>query len=167
MQLGRVLRHLSYPSLRARRAFPARVMDAVESAIRASETHHRGELRFAVESALDWPELWRETSATQRAREVFGKLGVWDTAENNGVLIYLLLADHAVEIVADHGFAAWVEPAQWQTICRDMEREFRAGRFEAGALGGIAAISELMAKHYPASGERANPDELPNRPVVL
>ena len=167
MDFGRIVRHLLEPGCRARRAFPARAMDAIGSAIRQSESGHRGEVRFAVEGSLGLAALMRGVTPRQRAREVFASLGVWDTAENNGVLIYLMLADRDVEIVADRGVHERVGADGWESICRDMEAEFRAGRFESGVLRGIAAISAILAAEFPATDGRENANELPDAPVTL
>ena len=140
-------------------------MHAIEAAIRDSETRHEGEIRFAVEAALDPAALIGRQSARQRAIDVFSQLRIWDTEHNNGVLIYLLLADHDVEIVADRGIHALIGSDEWERICADMEQAFRHGRFEEGVITGIQAVSEHLVKHYPRQGY--NPNELPNAPVVL
>ena len=140
-------------------------MHAIEAAIRQSETSHMSELRFAVEAGLDWPDLLAGTSSHGRALEVFSRLRVWDTEHNSGVLIYLLLADRKVEIIADRGIHARVGEAGWAAICRNMEHRFRAGEFEGGVLEGIAAITVLLQQHFPAQG--VNPNELPDYPVAL
>jgi uncharacterized membrane protein len=126
---------------------------------------HAGEIRFTVESALPLIPLLRGQTARARALEVFSHLRVWDTEHNNGVLIYLLLADHDVEIVADRGVHARVGGEGWEKICREMEALFRAGDFEAGVLGGIRAVSVHLVKHYPVQGKNRN--ELDDKPVVL
>lgn len=148
-----------------RRAFPPAAMTAIEQAIARSETRHRGEVRFAVEAALDVPGLIAGQPARERALEVFSQLGVWDTEENNGVLIYLLLADRDVEIVADRGINALAGPAEWEAICRTMEAALRRGEFEHAVLGAIEAATLLLARHFPPrAGDR---DELANRPVTV
>lgn len=167
MNIGRLIRHLLEPGWRVRSAFPSRVLSAIEAAIKEGESRHRGEIRFAVEGALGIRALWWGITPAERAREVFAKLGVWDTAENNGVLVYLLLADRDVEIVADRGVHARAGGERWEAICREMEAEFRAGRFETGVLRGIASVSALLQAEYPAVAGRDNPDELPNSPAVL
>ncbi|MGH8679926.1 MAG: TPM domain-containing protein [Burkholderiales bacterium] len=161
----RFLRHLLMDSWSVRRAFPRRAMEAIERAIVEQERRHEGELRFAVEAALPLTDFARGVSAHERAIDVFGRLRVWDTEQNCGVLIYLLLADKRVEIVADRGIHHRVGAAAWEAICGAMQREFAAGRFEHGAIVGVQAISDLLATHYPPRGE--NPDELANRPVVV
>ncbi len=165
MQFARAFRHVLVPGLSVRRAFPAAALSRIEAAIGASESRHRGQIRFAVEGALELRPLIAGQSARERSIEVFSSLRVWDTEENNGVLLYLLLADRDVEIVADRGIARLVEPAGWEAICRRMEAAFRAGRFEQGVLAGIEAVGVELALHYPAEGE--TPDELPDTPVIL
>jgi uncharacterized membrane protein len=140
-------------------------MRALEGAIQAGEADHEGQVRFAVESALDILPLLRNQTARGRAIDVFSLLRVWDTEYNNGVLIYVLLADRDVEIVADRGIASRVARDEWESICRDMERAFREGRYEEGALSGIRAVSAQLSRHFPGRGRRAN--ELPDAPVVL
>ena len=165
MDLGRMTRHLFTTIWSTRRAFPRSSLDAIEQAIGQSERTHRGQIRFAVEHALDLPDLVRGVTARNRAVEVFARLRVWDTEHNNGVLIYLLLADRDVEILADRGVHARVGPEGWEAICRQMEQAFRSGDFEGGVIRGIRAVSGHLERHYPSEG--AQPNELPNRPVVL
>ncbi len=165
MNIKRLFRHLLPPPWLMRRTFSAAVMQRIEDAVQHSERRHRGELRVAVEAGLDlWP-LLRNQSPRSRAQEVFAQLGVWDTAENSGVLLYINWADRDIEIVADRGIGARVTQDEWEAICRVIEQEFRAERFEAGVLGGIRQITELLAAHFPAGGD--NPDELSNRPARL
>ncbi len=164
-RLQRWLRHLLAGRWQVMRCFSKASMAAIEAAIRRSETTHMGELRFAVEAGLDWHALLHGVTPRQRAIEVFSQLRVWDTEHNSGVLIYLLLADRRVEIVADRGIHTRVGDAGWAAICRGMEAEFRAGRFEQGVLLGLERISALLCQHFPALTE--NPDELPDAPVVL
>jgi uncharacterized membrane protein len=140
-------------------------MHAIERAIRDSEATHSGQIRFAVEAALDIGPLLRNQSARGRAIDVFSFLRVWDTQHNNGVLVYLLLADRDVEIVADRGISRHVAAEDWERICHDMEAAFRAGRFEDGVVGGIRAVSAHLSRHHPGTGAR--PNELPDAPVVL
>jgi uncharacterized membrane protein len=148
-----------------RRAFPPAAMAAIEQAIARSETQHRGEVRFAVEAALDASGVVAGQSARARAIEVFSQLGVWDTEDNNGVLIYLLLADRDVEIVADRGIDALVGAQEWEAICRAMEAALRRREFEPAVLGAIEAVTRLLARHFPPrAGDR---NELANRPVTV
>jgi uncharacterized membrane protein len=165
MNLARFWKHILMSPLRARHAFGPAVMAAIEREVGVQEKRHRGELRFVVEAELTGAQLWAELSSRDRAREVFAEQGVWNTEENTGVLIYLLLADRRVEIVADRGITARVAEGEWQAICRTMEGHFRDGRFEEGALAGIRAVSDLLAHHFPA--QEGNPDELPNRPMLI
>jgi len=165
MRLGRVIRHLFTTRWSTRTHFSPAVRDAIEQAIRECEGRHGGEIRFVVETAFDLPELWRDLPPRQRALQVFGQFGVWDTVHNNGVLIYVLMADHDVEVVADRGIAQLVSPAEWQAVCRQMESHFRAGRFRDGAVEGILGVGALLGKHFP--GDRRSDNELPDQPVLL
>lgn len=159
------MRHLLAGTWTTRRAFPAAALDRIEAAIAASEARHAGQVRFAVEAALHPLAVWHGVSAKDRALEVFSSLRVWDTEHNSGVLVYLLLADRDVEIVADRGIHRRVGEAGWQSICSDMEGHFRAGRFEQGVVEGIERLCTLLAAHFPRAAAGAN--ELPDRPVVL
>ncbi|MEP7247300.1 MAG: TPM domain-containing protein [Gammaproteobacteria bacterium] len=165
MKLGRMLKHLFATRWRTRQYFTPVVLDEIASAIRDVESRHSGEIRFAVETALDVEELWRQTPPRVRALEVFSHLGVWDTAANNGVLIYVLFADRDVEILADRGIAAHVPKDEWEQICREIEAHYRAGRFAQGSVAGIRSIGRLLERHFPGQG--ADADELPNQPVLL
>jgi len=161
----RWLKHVFMPPWAWRRAFPQATLGAIEAAIHASEATHSGEIRFAIENSLPGTLVWRGMSGRERAIEMFSNLRVWDTEHNSGVLVYLLLADHDIEIVADRGIAARVDPAAWETVAQAMEAAFRQGEFERGALTGIEQISALLAAHFPPAGK--NPDELANRPVIV
>jgi len=165
VKLQRLLRHLLSTRFSTRRRFPLSVREAIEQAIRDCEAHHAGEIRFVVETAFDLPELWHDLAPRQRALELFGRLGVWDTAHNNGVLIYVDVADRVVEIVADRGIAARVPQAEWGAVCRQMEHHFRAGRFREGSIVGIAGVGALLGRHFP--GKAAGGHELPDQPVLL
>jgi uncharacterized membrane protein len=165
MGIGRITRHLVQHHWRRRLAFPPAMLMRIEQAIRAGETTHSGQVRFAVEGALDGAPLFRNQPARERALDIFSQLRIWDTAHNNGVLIYLLLADRDVEIVADRGIDAKVGAAAWERICREMEADFRSGNFERGVIKGIEAVSRELAKHFPPHG--AGPNELPDAPVMI
>jgi|SRR5689334_13094564 uncharacterized membrane protein len=165
MTIGRIVKHLVEHHWRARVVFTPKVLANIEAATRSGEATHSGQVRFVVEGALDGAPLYRNQSARERALDIFSHLRIWDTEHNNGVLIYLLLADRIVEIVADRGIDARVGDANWERICRDMETEFKAGKFEAGVIGGIEAVSRELAKYYPPGA--AHPNELPDQPVVM
>jgi len=165
VDLARIFRHLLTPGWLVYRSFPRPILSRIEEAIRESEKSHDAELRFAIEAGLPAVALVKGITPRQRAREVFGQLAVWDTEHNSGVLIYLQLVDHNIEILADRGISAKVEQATWEEICRRMESAFRSGAFEAGTLQGIRDITALLARHFPPHG--AKPNELPDRPVVL
>lgn len=164
-KLIRFIRHLTAGRWQVARCFPMHSMKLIASAIHQSESRHMGELRFAVEAGLDWPHLLADVSSRERALEVFSQLRVWDTEHNSGVLIYLLLSDRRVEIVADRGIHACVGETQWHAICHAMEQKFRTGEFESGVLEGLAAITELLQQYFPA--QEAKPNELPDYPVTL
>lgn len=161
----RFLRHLFSTRWITRLHFTPQVLGEIEAAIRETETLHEGEIRFAVETALDLVELLQDVASRRRAMQVFGQLGVWDTAHNNGVLIYLLLADHVVEIVADRGIAARIEQSEWDAVCREMQGHYREGRFSEGSVAGVHGVGRLLSKHFP--GRRPGANELPNQPVLL
>ncbi len=165
MNITRIIRHLLIPLRSVRRVLDADALREVQEAIRAGESTHRGELRVALESALPPASLWRGQSARERAVEVFSELRVWDTAENNGVLVYLLLADRDVEIVADRGLLPHVDADTWSAICRSMEAAFRRQDFKGGLIEGIRAIHTHLARAFPATGD--NPNELPDTPTIL
>jgi uncharacterized membrane protein len=165
MSIARIGKHLLHHHWWKKKYFPPKVLAAIERAIKAGEATHAGQVRFVVEGALDGAPLFHGQSARERALDIFGQLRIWDTAHNNGVLIYLLLADRDVEIVADRGIDARVGTAGWEKICAAMEADFRAKNFEAGAIRGIEAVSRELAKYFPRSGDGAN--ELPDAPVVI
>jgi uncharacterized membrane protein len=164
MDLGRIARHLLILPGAVSRAFPPSAMAAIEDAVAKSEREHGGEVRFAVEPALDTSALLAGESARERALEVFSLLRLWDTDERNGVLIYLLLADRDIEIVADRGLNI-VQPAEWEAICKTMEQALRRGQFQTALVDGVQAVSRMVARHFPRrAGDR---NELPGRPVAL
>jgi uncharacterized membrane protein len=165
MNIGRAIRHLLTPAWRVRRVLPPAVLARIEQAIRASEAQHRGEIRFAVEASLDLYQLFQHKTARSRAVQVFSDLRVWDTEENNGVLIYLLLADRDFEIVADRGIHRRIGNAGWEELARRMERHFRAGNVERGVIEGIEAVGRTLQENYPRRGPDIN--ELPDRPAVI
>ena len=165
MKPGRLLRHLLTTRFRTRAHFPAAVRTAIEQAIRECEARHAGEIRFVVETAFDLPELWHDLPPRGRALQLFGQLGVWDTAHNNGVLIYVLMADRVVEIVADRGIATRVPQAEWGAVCLQMEHHYREGRFREGSVAGILGVGALLGRHFP--GKTGGGHELPDQPVLL
>ena len=165
MGIRRIGRHLVEHRWRLRRIFPPATLARIEQAIKAGEAMHSGQVRFVVEGALDGAPLFRDQPARERALDIFSQLRIWDTAHNNGVLIYLLLADHDFEIVADRGIDARVGHAGWENICQRMESDFRSGNFERGVIKGVEAVSRELAAHFPRSG--AGPNELPDAPVVM
>ena len=165
MRLLRAVRHLLAPDWFVLRRFPRATLDRVQQAVADSERLHRGEIRFAVEAGLAPLDLLRSVSARDRAVAAFARLGVWDTEENCGVLVYVQMFDRRIEIVADRGIAARVPQAEWEAVCRGMEAAFRDDRYEQGALDAIARVTHLLAQHFPPRAD--NPNELPDRPAVL
>ena len=165
MKIKRIARHLLVTNGQVRRAFPRSALKRIEEAIKASEATHVGEIRFAVEGALDGSPLFKGQSPRDRAMELFAQLRVWDTEHNNGLLIYLLLADRAVEIVADRGIHAKVGTEEWSKVCRQMEADFKQLNFEAGVVSGVQAVTQHLAQHFPSGSYDRN--ELPDKPVML
>lgn len=163
--IRRLLRHLLTDRWALRRAFPPRALDAIEKRVSEAEQGHGAEIRVAFEDSLGPGRVLSGLTARERALEVFGALRVWDTEANNGVLLYVLLADHAVEIVADRAAAGVVSDRQWREIANELAARFARDDFVAGTIDAIGRIEGLLAPHFPA-GER-NPDELANRPAVL
>lgn len=165
MNIKRTLKHLFYPGWWLRRDFPKEKLADIEAAIARSEKNHSGEIRFAIESSLPLKALWRDEKMHERAIEVFSLLRVWDTRDNNGVLIYLLLADHQVEITADRSINKKVGQAEWHRICQLMEHDFKAGRFGEGVVKGIEEIDTLLSQYFPINKDDKN--ELSNKSVIL
>jgi uncharacterized membrane protein len=165
MDTKRFWRHALMSPAKAGRAFPSTTLESIRREVAAQEKRHRGQVVFVVEAELTTAQLWRGLGSRERAREVFAQQGVWNTEENNGVLIYLLLADRRVEIVADRGIEAQVNSQAWESICGMMQGHFREDRFEHGAAAGVRAVSDLLERHFPArEGDR---NELSDRPVLI
>ena len=163
----RILRHRWFDERDALRALGAPALARIEQRVAASERRHSGEIRVCVEAGLPVSYLWRDATARERAVAMFGKLRVWDTAHNNGVLIYLLLAEHCIEIVADRGLNQHVDAAQWQAINADMATAFRQGEFEAGLNRAVDAVDLLLVRHFALAAGQSNPNELPDTPTVI
>jgi uncharacterized membrane protein len=163
MSFSRTCRHLISTGHGLRRAFNAQTLEAIEHAISETEKQHGGEIRFAIENSLDFWELWRDVPPRARAIDAFSHLRVWDTELNNGVLIYILWADHDVEIVADRGYRSKVGEQQWRAICQQMETLFAAGQPQQAAVEGVRAVGAIIAEHFPVTDR----NELPDRPVFL
>lgn len=161
----RVYRHWVTGRWTVRRLFPRSALDRIEAAIEAGERRHAGEVCFALEASLPLPAAWRGYPPRARALELFSEHRVWDTEQNCGVLVYLLLADRDVEIVADRGIHRRVGAERWMSICREMEKAFRAGKFEQGMIEGIGAISDVLAAHFPRPDD--DRDELSNKPILI
>ena len=179
MQFGRLIRHVVASHWRTRMLFPKSSLDAIEQAVARAERTHAGEIRFAIETSLPPLHVINDVVPRARALEVFATLRVWDTERNNGVLIYVELADRIVEIVADRGLDGRVTPAEWAAVCRLMEEHFREGHYELGSIAGVDAVGTLLARQFPraadvaAAGAAAAKDaaaphnQLPDRPTLL
>jgi uncharacterized membrane protein len=165
-RLRRILRHLWMDDADLARALPPDLLDRIARHVAEGEHRHTGEVRIHAEAGLPLSYLWRDAPARERAITLFGKLRVWDTEHNNGVLIYLLLAEHAIEVVADRGVARHVPPQAWQALVTHLGRAFREGRYEAGLLHAVDDVSALLAQHFPRRHEDTAPNELPDRPTL-
>jgi uncharacterized membrane protein len=164
--LSRWLRHLATGPWTRRRVFPASALTAIENAVRDCESRHAGEIRFAIDTALSPGDLWRGLTPRDAAHRAFAHLRVWDTEHNNGVLIYVLLAERDVEIVADRGVGRGKVPqSEWEPCCRVMETRFAKGQFVEGAIAGIEAVADVLRRHPPIGADVG--DELPNKPAIL
>ncbi|MGE8279531.1 MAG: TPM domain-containing protein [Stenotrophomonas sp.] len=161
----RWLRHLFAPA--AQSAFPPASLDRIAQAIAEGERRHGGQVMFAVESDLSLGMLWQGVTARQRAEHAFAVLRTWDTQANNGVLIYLLLADHAIEIVADRGLRVLVDQTQWQQVCDHLRQQLNEQGREAAVLAAVAEVSQLLAAHFPPDPAGRSANELPDRPQLL
>lgn len=165
MSVKRIIKHLITGNIAVRSAFPAHSLLTIERAIHKAEAGHAGQIRFAVEASLDFGAVFYNQTASERAIDLFSQLRVWDTELNNGVLIYLLLADRDVEIVADRGIHSVVGSSVWEEICIEMESAFHSGKFEAGVIQGIHAISGHLQRNFPRKPNLAN--ELPDEVVIF
>ena len=165
-RLQRLWRHAWTDEADVRRAIPADLLRRLMQRVVASERRHSGEIRLHIEASLPWSYLWRNATARERAVAMFGKLRVWDTEHNNGVLIYLLLAEHAIEIVADRGLSQRVSTQDWQAMARHMGAAFGEGRFEDGLTQALAEVSAVLVQHFPLAEGEVNPNELPDEPSI-
>ena len=165
-RLQRLLANLCEGWFQLHRRFPSGLLDEIAAAVAEGERTHRGEVRLAVESRLAPLAVLDGLDASTRARQLFGQLGIWDTAHNNGVLLYVLLAEHRIEVVADRGITRHVAPAEWETVCTHMRDAYARGQWREGSLQGIADVHALLQRHFPGDG-KARPDELSDRPVLL
>ena len=163
--LPRIFRHLISTRHQVRKAFPPRTLAAIGQAIQRAEAQRIGEIRFVVEAALDGPSLLLGQSARERAIEVFAQLRIWDTQHRTGILIYLLMSDHQIEIVADRGIDAHVGTEGWASLCSSLEAAFKRGEFEQGAIACIDAVAQKLLHHFPDCAPARN--ELPDAPVML
>ena len=160
----RLLKHRLLDEGDAERVLGAGALERIAQRVGASERRHSGEIRVCVEAGLPWSYIRRAASPRERAVAMFGKLRVWDTEHDNGVLIYLLLAEHAIEIVADRGLNRHVDAAEWARIAATMRAAFQGGQFEAGLNQAVDAVDGLLSRHFALPADQANPNELPDLP---
>ena len=165
-KIKRILHHRLLDEADTRKAIPPALVERLAQRVGASERRHTGEIRICVEASLPTSYLLREATPRQRAITMFGKLRVWDTEQNNGVLVYLLLAERAIEIIADRGLARRVDPGEWQRIVQRMGAAFREGRYEDGLTQSLEEVSALLVQHFPAAPGEVRPNELPDEPVL-
>lgn len=163
-RIARLLRHRWHDD--SRRVIPPALVERLTQLVASSERRHTGEIRVCVEAGLPTSYVMRDAGPRERAVALFGKLRVWDTQHNNGVLIYLLVAERAIEIVADRGLTSRVPASEWQRIVATMQAAFRAGRYEEGLMQAIDAVTALLELHFPLAPGEANPNELPDEPVL-
>lgn len=170
MRLKRFLKHRWVSETATRQALPFELLQQLEQRVRASESRHSGEIRICVETSLPLRYLYRDTSTSilvrDRAVELFSDLGVWDTANNNGVLIYLLMVEQAIEVVADRGLNPWMNSAAWSRIIADLSTAFRCKDYESGLTNALEEVSTVLVQHFPVSVGETNPNELPDSPIV-
>jgi uncharacterized membrane protein len=150
----RILRHWLYGARGTRAYFAAADLEQIKRAVGDAAAQHAGEIHFVIETALPFWALWHGMSPRARALEVFAHMRVWDTHANNGVLIYVLRADKAVEIVADRAISERVKQSEWDAVCREVESDYRAGRFAAGSSAAVNGVARLLGEHFPAQSGR-------------
>jgi uncharacterized membrane protein len=165
MSVARAWRHALASLKPARRRLAVDALDRIEAEVVRAEASHAGEIRVVIEGALTAAQLWQGLAPRARALQIFAALGVWDTAANNGVLIYLLLADRSVEIIADRAIAALVPEADWLALCREVEQRCRGGDIGEACCQAVRGVAAVLSRHFPARGGSGN--ELPNQPVLL
>ena len=166
-RLARLLRHRWLDEADAHKAIPPAMLERLMQRVAASETRHSGEIRICVEASLPSGYVWRDATARERAVAMFGKLRVWDTEHNNGVLVYLLLAERAIEIVADRGLNQHVPARHWAALVQRLSAALRAGGFEDGLTHALEEVSALLVQHFPLAAGENNPNELPDKPVLV
>ena len=162
----RLLKHRRLDERDAERLIGAGAMQRIEALVASSESRHSGEIRVCVEAGLPYSYIRRGATPRERAVGMFSKLRVWDTEAGNGVLIYLLLAEHAIEIVADRALSRHVDAGQWQQIMVAMQSAFKTDRFEDGLTQAVAAVDVLLTRHFPLAPGAVNTNELPNAPYL-
>jgi uncharacterized membrane protein len=154
----------------ARHLIDQDLLKRLKQRVSLSESAHTGEIRICIESALPNSYLLRPGAmrviARQRALSQFGKLHVWDTEHNNGVLIYLLLAERTIELVADRGLNHVVKQTDWQTMVQSLGEALRDNRLEDGLNQAIDAVTAVLIQHFPLEAGTIRPNELPDQPTL-
>jgi len=164
-KLKRLWRHLTTTRASGQRAFPRKVLDEIQKTIAQGETLHRAEVRMVIEPSLALGDILDGMHPRARARELFSDYRLWDTEENSGVLIYLDLADHQVEIIADRGIGRLVQAGEWQAICDTMIGQLQRGAYRDGAIAALEQLNALLHMKLPANGQR--PNQLSDKPIIL
>ncbi len=164
-RVRRAIRHEFFGARAVRALLPDSSMLKIEAAITAGELRHSAEIRFVIEASLDLAQVWSGITPRQCALKVFSDLRVWDTEANNGVLLYVLMADRSVEVIADRAVARLVAQSSWDALCQQLALAYRAGDYLEGTLTAITELHRLIEPHFPPSAN--NPDELPNRPLII
>ena len=165
-KMQRILKHLTSTRSLARRIFPAKTLQAIQSCIANGETMHRAEIRVIVEAALPLAAVWQEQSARARAHELFARYRLWDTEENSGILLYINLADHKVEILPDRAVARVVKREEWHAVCKTITQGFAVENYHDSVLKGLAQLNDMLVAHFPVEGT-AHKNQLSDKPLVL
>ena len=164
-----LLRQLWQGEQAAWQAVPDAMAERMMRRVQASEQRHTGQIRVCVEGALPLSYAWRagrgapvSAVVRQRALAWFGRLQVWDTEANNGVLIYLLLTEHRIEIVADRGLQRYVSTQDWQDVVSRLGTHLRSSDFEGGLTQALEEVSVLLVQHFPQAPGTPEMNELPD-----
>lgn len=162
--LKRLWRHLITTTRDGRKTFPPSALQAIQAVIAKGETLHRAEVRLVIEPSLSLADVFDKTTARERARELFAEYRIWDTEENCGILIYVNLADHQVEIVSDRAVGRALNPQDWQAVCHTMTAGFARGDYQGSVTTALEHLNRILHERFP---DRGGANELSNQPIVL